>query len=32
METRKFSDLVTRIENDPERRSRVDDALEQAAC
>jgi len=30
MGTRKFSDLVTHIETDPERRSRVD-ALEQAA-
>ncbi len=30
MGTRKFSDLVTHIENDPARRSRVD-ALEQAA-
>lgn len=30
MGTRKFGDLVTHIEDDPERRSRVD-ALEQAA-
>ena len=30
MGTRKFSDLVAHIDNDPERRARVD-ALEQAA-